>query len=270
MSNDRPAEPSLFRRLRESAALNYLIMTGGGLFAYALIMVSRGNDIGVMLAGVFAVAGILARWTAAPVLILLITTYLSIDPGFINAIGVFGGSPWFFARPIGGFNLEDLILAAGLLAYSIGHYRLTVMLHDGMPSEPTVQREPSVLLPRRPASLVSKEELPRTLMIAGGCVVVAQIGWLVLVAIEKAGRPRLSEFSPNAARFFLYAWVLGLALMVISAALVYLRGAGMTQPEAATLLRDEFFQENRRETDRLQRWRRWFKEKVARRRRSGK
>ena len=32
----------------------------------------------------------------------------------------------------------------------------------------------------------------------------------------------------------------------------------------------EFFQENRRETDRLQRWRRWFKERMALRRRAGK
>ena len=58
--------------------------------------------------------------------------------------------------------------------------------------------------------------------------------------------------------------------MLVSAALVYLRGNRMTRAEAALVLRDEFFQENRRETDRLQRWRKWFKERVARRRRAGK
>jgi hypothetical protein len=63
---------------------------------------------------------------------------------------------------------------------------------------------------------------------------------------------------------------MGLALMVVTAALVYMRSAGMTRQEAAQSLRDEFFQENRRETDRLQRWRKWFKERVAWRRRSGK
>jgi hypothetical protein len=270
MSSGRTPPPSVFRRLREPAAINYLIMTGVGLLAYGLIMVSRGNDIGFMVAGLFAVAGILARWTAAPVLILLITTYLTIDPGFINIVGQFAGSPWFFPRPTGGFNLEDVILAGGLLFYTIGHYRLTTLLHEGMPSEPTVQREPDVMPPRRPAALVGKDELSHVLIVGGGCVILGEVVWLTLIAIEKGGRPRLSEFSAGAARFFLFAWVLGLALMVISAAIVYLRGARMTRAEASLLLRDEFFQENRRETDRLQRWRRWFKEKVARRRRSGK
>jgi hypothetical protein len=44
----------------------------------------------------------------------------------------------------------------------------------------------------------------------------------------------------------------------------------MTRREAALVLRDEFFQENRRESDRLQRWRKWYKERVALRRRAGK
>jgi hypothetical protein len=44
----------------------------------------------------------------------------------------------------------------------------------------------------------------------------------------------------------------------------------MTPAEASLVLRDEFFHENRRETDRLQRWRKWFKERVALRRRAGK
>jgi hypothetical protein len=92
----------------------------------------------------------------------------------------------------------------------------------------------------------------------------------MLAAIERAGRPYPSGFNVSTSRFILVMWVLGLALMIVSAALVYLRGLGMTQAEAAIQLRDEFFQENRRETDRLQRWRKWFKERVAARRRTEK
>jgi hypothetical protein len=124
--------------------------------------------------------------------------------------------------------------------------------------------------PRRPVETIPQDELPRTLVIAGGCVVVAEVAWTALVLIERFGRPRESEFAAGTARFILLAWVTGLALMVVSAALVYLRSARMTRREAALVLRDEFFQENRRETDRLQRWRKWYKEKVAARRRSGK
>jgi hypothetical protein len=267
---DTPKPPSVFRRLQEPAALNYLVMTAAGLLVYGMVMMG-GNEAGVLIAILLAVAGIFARWHAAPVLILLLTTYLLMDPGAGNLIGQVSGMPWDFPRESGGFKLEDAVLAASLLAYVIGHYRLTSILHQGMPDEATVRKDRDPLNPpRRPVETIPQDELPRTLVIAGGCVVVAEVAWTALVLIERFGRPRESEFAPGTARFILLAWVTGLALMVVSAALVYLRSARMTRREAALVLRDEFFQENRRETDRLQRWRKWYKEKVAARRRSGK
>jgi hypothetical protein len=269
MTTAPPERPSVFARLREPAALNYLVMTGAGLLVYGMIMMGRGNDAGALLAVLLAIPGILARWTASPILILLLTTYLLIDPGFLNLIGMVSGSRWFTPRVGSGFNLEDVILAAALLAYVIGHFRLTAILHQGMPDEPTARRERDPLNPpKRPAGLVGADELPWTLAIAGGCVVAAQAVWLVLVLVERAGRPAI--FTPGTARFLIVAWVTGLVLMVASAALVYLRSARMSRQEAALVLRDEFFQENRRETDRLQRWRKWYKERVALRRRAGK
>ena len=271
MSTDRPRPPGLFQRLRPPAALNYLVLTGAGLLVYGLIMMARGNDAGALLAVLLAIPGILARWTAAPVLVLLLTAYLMIDPGFINLIGWITGSPWFFPRPVGGFDLEDVLLAAGLLAYTIGHYRLTSMVHQGMPTESTAQRASDPANPpRRPPDLVGPDELQHTLLAAGGCLIAGQLAWTILAQVEKAGRPRLSEFSAGSARLILVVWVTGLALMLVSAVLVYLRGNRMTGAEAALVLRDEFFQEERRETDRLQRWRKWFKERVAVRRRSGR
>jgi hypothetical protein len=269
MTEARPERPSIFARLREPAALNYFVMTGAGLIVYGMIMMGRGNDAGALIAVLLAVPGILARWTASPILILLLTAYLLIDPGFLNLIGIASGSRWFTPRIGTGFNLEDVILAAALLAYAIGHFRLTSIIHQGMPDEPTSRKERDPLNPpRRPAGLVSAEELPRTLMLAGGCVVAAQAAWFALVLVERSGRP--AAFTPGTTRLLIVAWVTGLALMVVSAALVYLRSARMTRNEAALVLRDEFFQENRRETDRLQRWRKWYKERVALRRRAGK
>jgi hypothetical protein len=271
MSGDRPSPPGLFQRLRPPAALNYLVLVGAGLLVYGLIMMARRNDVGALLAVLLAVPGILARWTAAPVLILLLTTYLVIDPGFMNLIGWITGSPWHFPKPTGGFDLEDVLLAAGLLAYAIGHYRLTALVHHGMPDEPTPQRGPDPANPaRRPADLVGPDELPQTLIAGGCCLVLGQAAWTVLSQVEKAGPPPLSGFTVGSSRLILVVWVTGLSLMLVSAALVYLRGNRMTRAEAALVLRDEFFQEERRETDRLQRWRKWFKERVALRRRSGR
>jgi len=265
-----PKPPSVFRRLQEPAALNYLVMTGAGLLIYGMIMMG-GNEAGVLIAVLLAVAGILARWTAAPVLILLLTTYLLMDPGAANLLGTFTGVPWRLNRNPSGFNVLDVLLAASLLVYVIGHFRLTSILHQGMPDEPTVRRDRDLANPpRRPVRTVGPEELPRTLSVAAACVIAAQAAWLILTFIEKGSRPRESDFSPGAARFLLVLWVIGLALMVTSAALIYLRSARMTRTEAALVLRDEFFHETRRETDRLHRWRKWFKERVAARRRAGK
>jgi hypothetical protein len=271
MSEERPQPPGLFRRLRAPAAINYLVMVGAGLFVYGLMMMSRGNDFGALLAVFIAVAGILARWTAAPVLILLLTTYLTIDPGFLNVIGFVTGEPWFFPKPGTGFNLEDVLLAAGLLAYTVGHYRLTVMVHQGMPNDPTVQRAGDPTNPpRRSPELAGSDELVKTLIVAGCAAIAGQAAWTMLSLLEKRGRPYAPSFTVGSTRFLMLAWAVGLGLMIVSAALVYLRGSGMTRAEAAVMLRDEFFQETRRETDRLLRWRKWFKERVAARRRAGK
>ena len=147
MSTETTVKPSVFRQLRAPQALNYLIMTGAGLAVYAFIMMARGNDAGALIAILLAVAGILARWTAAPVLILLLTTYLMFDPGFMNLLGFLAGSPWFGPRNPGGFNVEDAVLAASLLAYTIGHFRLTSLLHKGMPDEPTISKERTPIQP---------------------------------------------------------------------------------------------------------------------------
>lgn len=271
MTGEPAPKPSLWRKLRDPAAVNYLVLAGAGLLVYGLIMVGRGNDLGALVAGLLALAGILARWTAAPVLILLLTTYLLIDPGFGNLVARVIGEPRFFPRTPGGFDLENVLLAGGLLAYSIGHFRLTCLIHQAMPAEPTAQRQPDPAdPPRRPAALVAPDELPRTLVVGGCCLVAGQLVWTVLEGIERAGRPRLADLRDGTARLLLLAWAAGLAIMVASAALVYLRGNRMSRAEAAAALRDEFFLENRRETDRLQRWRKWFKERVALRRRAGK
>lgn len=274
MSIDRAATPSLWQRLRPPAAVNYLVLTGAGLLVYGFIMMARGNDVGALLAVLLAIPGILARWTGAPVLILLLTAYLSMDPAFLNLIGMVTGGRWQFpVRPAGGFgfDLDDVLMAAGLLAYTIGHYRLTALVHQAMPTDPTVQRTLDLTNPaRRPAELAGQDELPRTLIVGGCCVIAGQLAWVILTRIEAAGRPRVAQFGIGSSRLLLLVWVVGMALMVVSAALVYLRGNRMTRAEAAVALRDEFFQENRRETDRLQRWRKWFKERVALGRRAGK
>ena len=270
MTDTKPDRPSVFARLREPAALNYLVMTGAGLLVYGMIMMGRGNDAGALLAVLLAIPGILARWTASPILILLLTTYLLIDPGFMTLTGFVTGLPWATPRAPGGFNLEDVILAAALLAYVIGHFRLTSILHQGMPDEPTARRDAR---PAEPAEAAGRDRRPgrvaadprRRLRVRD-----RRPGRVGGDRVRRAGRParrfciprdrpvpdrRLGN-RPRAAG--------GLGGARVPA------DARHDAAEAALVLRDEFFQENRRETDRLQRWRKWYKERVALRRRAGK
>jgi len=269
MSTRAAEQPNVFHRLRPPATLNYVFLTGAGLLVYFLIMGSRGNDAGALIAILVAVPGVLARWVVAPALVLILTTYLLVDPGFMNLVGTFTRIPWTLPHEKAAFALEDVILAAALLAYVIGHFRLTALVHQGMPDDPTTRagRDASNP-PRRPLELVAEDELPRTLIIGGSCVIAGQVAWIVLMGLEGLGGPGV--FSPGTGRFLLTVWMAGLALMVVSAALIYMRSGQMTRLEASLVLRDEYFHENRRETDRLQRWRKWFKERVATRRRARK
>jgi hypothetical protein len=263
--------PNVFARLRPPAALNYLVMTAAGLVVYAMIMMSKGNDAGALIAILLAVPGVLARWTASPVLVILLTILMAIDPGFEGVTNFLSRQGWSSHRGAGGFELEDILLAASLLAYTIGHYRLTAIIHQSMPEDPTIRRDKDPANPpRRPVELISQTELPRLLIVAAGSVIAGQAIWLSIYTMDRLGRPGVTEFTPGTSRFLLTVWLAGLALMVVSAALVYMRANRMTRTEAALQLRDEFFQEERRETDRIQRWRKWYKERVAVRRRAGK
>jgi hypothetical protein len=271
MSSEKPPSPNVFSRLRPPAALNYLVMTGAGLLVYAMIMMSKGNDAGALIAVLLAVPGVLARWTAAPVLVILLTILMAIDPGFLGLINYVSGDRWFLPRETGGFQLDDILLAAALLAYTIGHYRLNAIIHQSMPEDPTIRKDKDPASPpRRPSEHVPQTELPRLFMVAAGCIVAGQIAWFGIYTIERMGRPNVSDLTVGTSRFILTVWFAGVTLMVVSAALVYMRANRMTRTEAALQLRDEFFQENRRETDRIQRWRKWYKEQVALRRRAGK
>src|SRR5439155_13787604 len=126
----------------------------------------------------------LARWTASPILVLLLTIYLAIDPRFGGLIGYVTFSRW---RPDYSteFGLFDIILAGSLLTYVIGHFRLNSIIYQSMPEDPTIRHDRDPFNPpRRPVELVGPEELPRTLFVAAGCVVVGLRGWFTFVLMD--------------------------------------------------------------------------------------
>lgn len=267
MSDDpKPKAPGLFQQLRTQANVNYLILAATGLFVYFLLMSGKGNDTGALIALLIAIPGILARWTAAPILVLLLSIFMLIDPGFMNSINfVTGGRRMFFGTP-SGFRIEDGLLAAAMLAYSVGHYRLTAIVTQAMPLDRGFRgdREP-VKPPARPADSVPGDELPRFLFVLALCVVVGQLIWSLLIYLERSARPQ--PFPVGVNRMMILVWVAGIVVMLTSGIVIYLRSMRMSRAEAEMRLRDTHFHETLRETDRLHRWRQWFKQKVALQRR---
>jgi hypothetical protein len=262
---DASKMPRFLRRYMEPALLNYLVLTAAGLLIYFLAMASKGNTIGAILAVVLAIPGVLARWVISPTLVLLLTVYMLYDPGFFGVINFIGTGRWQVFPDGPGFDLMNAVLAASLLAYFIGHYRLNALLHAGIANDPTPRR-PLHLVQRatRPVATVPPDELPKVLVAAAACLLGGQLLWYVLAGLERLSRPH--AYNAGTTRLMLFGWLLGGGLLLLSVLLSYWRHATMTRHEADMILRDTAFHEMRRETDRLQRWRRWFKDRVALRR----
>lgn len=269
MSKTPATPPSIYRRLMAPAALNYLILWGVGLGIYFMAMMGKGNMLGAILVIVLAVPGVLARWVISPVMALIITVYLMYDPAFIGLLTLVDSGRVVFLGDGPGFDLNNVVLAASLLAYVIGHYRLNALLHFGMAEDPTPRRPNTTgKRPVRPEKTVPNDELPKTLVVAAACLIVGQAVWYLLALYERSSRP--NAYGVGATRLLLVLWGFGLVLLVLVAALTYLRYSRYSRAEADMVLRDTFFQEMRRETDRLQRWRKWFKDRMARQRTAGK
>lgn len=255
----------IFRQLIKPAYLGYLLVWGSGLVAYFFLMSSRASDIMALIAIFLAIPGVLLRWGASPIFFVLLTTYGIIDPGFFSILNFLGSGKWYALAPNSGFNIEDMMLGASILAYLIGHYRLYSMLSSVIPNEPSIRREVEITDPKtRPETQVDQDELPRTLMIAGCCIVAAQAIWMLLGYIERITRPH--AYMPAGTKTLFLLWGVGSLAMILAAALTYLRMSRMSEHEATMVLRDASFQENRRETDRVERWRKWFKNKMSRKR----
>jgi hypothetical protein len=263
MSTWRENFKKLFDRMRQPAALNYLSMWGIGLAGYFMIMTSRGNDLLVFMAIVLAIPGIIARWTFAPAFVLMLTTLMLIDPGMMGMASSMSGGSWYGASGQLGFGVEDILLALFLLAYVIGHFRLLGILHQALPNDPTLRKQVDPdNPPRRATNIIAPDEFTKTLMVLGGCAIAGALAWGLLYLIDKNQRP--NAFTDIGwSRCFLFLWAIGSLLLFATAILAYLRHSRMTRLEAEMVLRDGFFHETRRETDRVQRWRRWYKRRTT-------
>jgi hypothetical protein len=171
----------------------------------------------------------------------------------------------FMLRGQGVFWITDLLLAMGVLAYIIAHYRMTGLVGNIFPPDPR-RRElvpradgsgvvPRQLEQKRSKSLVGPTEFIFLFVAVLAAAVLAMIVWKIL-----PGR-----WVPVGLPFWLWpwtgliipTWLLAVGFLVAWGLFSYWGLRTLTAPEGQTLLQDALWGETRREQRWLGRWLAW-------------
>jgi hypothetical protein len=226
----------------------------------------------VLLGGV----ALLGRWTTGPPLVLVSVTGVYLVQ--FEALRYFGAL-W------PGDPVTDGLLAAALLAYVVGHYRLQSLTGGVVPED----RRPAAgkggparrwFLPAPPARSpggVRPGEVLGLLLSVPLFVVLAFLAWGVLAEAEPfpmVGRAELPQrigrpWRNPEERYWqtvLVVWLFAGAVAAAGSALAYLRWARSSGEEALVYLQDQLWQQTRREQRRANRWLAWCRLRRQRRR----
>ena len=278
MSTDRApatADDGLFRN---PAARNYLFVALASLLIVAAVMFVRGSGSlpAALIPTILAAAGLLMRWTAVPVIVLVLLCYFIVLP-----FGVPLNMRYSNDIPGSALRLLDLVLVAAALGYFACHYRLLGLTHQAMP--PDDPARPKGAKPvRRPVALVADDEFGRLFMALGACVLAGQVLWVLVASLQLdflrvpplTFRPDVFEQSRAAfgrgsastgQRFLVFAGLAGGAALAAGLAFWYWRLARLTRAEAAMLLLDAGWRDGRRELNRQEKWRAWGVRRARRR-----
>jgi hypothetical protein len=212
----------------------------------------------VLMVGLF---GVLSRLRLGPILVVLV-----VAAGQLGRQLAWGRLRLAQVFPVQRIGLNELVLAMGVLAYVMAHYRMQGLMLNIVPRDPRLRvgpsrwfRRPKLLSHRRSGGLVTPHEVGWFLLCLPLWVLVGQLLWTVLAP------PRIVfGLAPGPIRVILGAWSLGLGIFV-TIALLNLWRRRQNSPELAALsLQDVLWKETRREQRRLNRWLAWWRLKQSR------
>jgi hypothetical protein len=253
-----------------SPALNYLAVCGAGLAVLVLMLLGQGQS--PLLTLLVLAAGVLGLWTrvaVAPVTLLLL---VAVSQLMQQLTWVDFRWRWL-EQARAEFLPADLLLAAGLLAYTVGHYRLQGLTRHVVPPDVRLralyryQRSARAdgALPgverRRAARLVTPVELALLVLGLPAWVLLGQVAWHFLARARDvlARAYEVHEWQPWTARLVMLAVVLIGGLVLTAAVLRYVRRWRMTHEEARLILQDVLWNETRGEQRWFARWLAWIK-----------
>jgi hypothetical protein len=238
-------------RLYFVAALASLILVCGVLF-------SRDCDIGAAIILAFGAAGLFLRWTAAPALIIMLSTFFILFPN--GMLDLRYRSSHF--RPEDWLQVDVLILSMAMLTFVSCQFVLFGLRSQALPYEPGVPNGKDSL--RRPATAIGKTEIAKHLVTAVVFVVLGCVGWFLLSQLPAAFGSDLffvgvwtemtAEVHVSPAYFRFVLLFGGILVFTIAARLVilYWQRRSLTRDAARMFLQDVAWNENRREYSRIE------------------
>jgi hypothetical protein len=264
-------------------ALTYVLVCLGGLAATLLGMFARGLEGWALFCAVVGLVAIVAPWRSGPLFFLLSVVWvlfardMGMDPlqyllyllGRSVQVVMVGGTVYRRLLPedYHHWHVSDLALAAGVLLYLAGVYRLQGLTLNVFSVDPRRKVPPprpgaGVDYTRRPtprrwrsANVVRPAEVYFLLAGAAGSAAAALLAWLWLGRQESPFRVIQAE----SWRAMLLAWIIGVGLLVTTGILTYLGWRRMSPEESALFLQDTVWQETLREQRRVTSWLAWMR-----------
>jgi hypothetical protein len=240
---------------------NYSLLAVASLVIMALLLASEGGPgVWGLLPVLVGLIGLLTRWPAAPVFVLLtILATLVIVRQFTI--------PLLVEQPPG--LLGDMLLAMCMLAYSAAHMRLVTLTRHSLPPDPRRKRRTPGrrvvgrwLLPQPPARRTAWQgnagELMALLASVPLFAIVATLLWVRLVLDMTLSQGVRGQILPDVVwQAVLVIWVVAVAILCARAFLAYLARAQASPEESLMYLNDQLWDATRGEQARINRWLAW-------------
>jgi hypothetical protein len=240
----------------QPAVVGYTVLCLTALLAIVFALMENEHElIGILLLTGVAALGVMARWRAAPPLLLL----------GLAVLELYQRATW--SRYLRGVDWQDtaftdVVLCAAILAYTVGQYRLLALTHAIFPID--TRRPPPAIAPngkrtpriesRQPRSphLPQPWEAPLLAFTAAGVALGVSLFWLALSAT-----PAPLDMSLELWRGLLLIFSVGSVAAVLGGAVAYLHWLTATPAEHLLFLQDQVWRETRREQNQINRWLTW-------------
>src|SRR5262245_37084559 len=260
---------------------NFTFAALGALGMIFLILFQQNSDVGGLLVVIVGICGVLLRWPAAPVFVVLLVMYFQWTPSGIPGDGFENG----YEIVEGRFRVTDMLLVMSVVVYLSCQYRLFGLVSQAIAFEGPIRSKDESPI-RRPPVLIQPAELAILLGATAAIVVFGQLVWWFANAVEVApaenfplqwasekwsiqvsGRERPEPpvpggLSPGATRFVVLVGLLFFGTLLARLVFGYWRLRAMGASEGRMILLDNGWSETSRERQRIEKWRVWGRKRA--------